>query len=129
MVAPIKLRNFGLFLAVFMACIFGIAIPYFYNTEYPTWPWIVAPLLVTLSLFLPKTLRPLFVASTLIGQIMGKVTTPIILGTLFYAVFFPFGYIYRFVGKTLLQPKIRPELKSYRNQSTNQPRNHFERPF
>ena len=92
--------------------------------------WLFAGVLAFLALFHPWTLLPaaLFVLVTLtrdewltplnrawmkLGELMGMVVSPIVLGIIFYAVFTPFGVVMRLFGRDALTRSYAPALKSY----------------
>ena len=64
------------------------------------------------ALFVPKVLRPLNFAWFKLGELMGKVVSPIVLGVIFYLLITPFGVIGRLFGRDELKLK-RGNLDTY----------------
>jgi len=124
-----ELRTFGLTTGVMIVLIFGLALPWLFNRHFPTWPWIVAATLVSAALILPATLRPVFKAWMTFGHWLGWINTRIILGLMFYTVFFMVGLAMKSVGKDPMARKIDKSAGSYRVQSHPRSKDHVERPF
>jgi hypothetical protein len=64
------------------------------------------------TLFLPRVLRPLNFAWFKLGELMGKVVSPIVLGVIFYLLITPVGLIGRLFGRDELKLK-RGNLDTY----------------
>ena len=64
------------------------------------------------ALFVPKVLRPLNFAWFKLGELMGKVVSPIVLGVIFYFLITPVGLIGRLFGRDELKLK-RGNLDTY----------------
>lgn len=97
-------RSFGLlFAAVFLA---GAAWCAFHNE------WILAALFLclggvaaALALFFSETLAPFNKAWFFLGQFLGKIVQPVVLGVFFYAIFVPIGVVSRVFGRDVLRLK------------------------
>ena len=124
-----ELRSFGLTTGVVLALIFGLALPWLLDRPYPIWPWIFAGTLWSGALILPAALRPVFKAWMTFGHWMGWINTRIILGFMFYTVFFIFGLAMKSMGKDPMARKINKMVASYRVQSRVRSKDHVERPF
>jgi hypothetical protein len=48
-----------------------------------------------------------------LGRLLGRITTPIVTGLLFYLIFTPAGLIARSLGKDPLRLRFDPRMKSY----------------
>ncbi len=64
------------------------------------------------TLFAPKTLRPLNFAWFKLGELMGKIVSPIVLGIIFYLLITPVGLVGRLFGRDELKLK-RGQEQSY----------------
>jgi hypothetical protein len=109
-----ELRNFGLTVGTFVGVLFGLLIPWLFSHDFPTWPWIVFSVLSFLSLLLPYFLLPIYKGWMVIGHWLGWINTRIILGILFYLVFFPIGIFMKLLGKDPMMRKLKGEEASYR---------------
>lgn len=124
-----ELRKFGLTTGAIFALIFGLALPWLFNRDYPVWPWYLAATLWSLAVVLPLALRPVFKVWMTLGHWLGWINTRIILGVMFYTVFFFAGLVMKLIGKDPMARKIDKTVSSYRVQSQARPRDHVERPF
>jgi len=124
-----ELRKFGLTTGAMFVLIFGLALPWLFNHDYPVWPWYLAATLWSLAVFLPLALRPVFKVWMTLGHWLGWINTRIILGIMFYTVFFVVGMVMKLMGKDPMARKIDRAVSSYRVQSQARPRDHVERPF
>lgn len=124
-----ELRSFGLVFGGMVAFVFGLALPWLFGRPFPAWPWVAAAVLVMLALLLPAALRPVSAAWMVVGHWLGWVNTRIILGIVFYTVFFIAGQAMRLAGKDPMARKIDKMAKSYRVPSRPRPADHVERPF
>lgn len=124
-----ELRQFGFTIGVIVTVLFGGVLPWLFDRAFPLWPWIVAGVFLGWALILPKTLYPLYRAWMAIGHVLGWINTRIILGLIFYAMILPIGFIMRVFGRDPMRCRFDKRASSYRIQSTNQPKEHLERPF
>ncbi len=78
-------------------------------------PWAAAAGVIFLvaALFFAKLLRPLNLAWHKFGLLLNKITTPLIMGLLFYTTITPIALIMRAMGKSPLDLKFDPEAESY----------------
>lgn len=123
------LRQFGLILAGGFVVIFGLLLPWIWEHSYPVWPWVLAGALSLIALSAPIVLKPLYHIWMKLGHVLGWVNTRIILGLVFFAVFFPFGIIMRLFGKDPMARDIMSGEESYRVPSKSSPPEQMERPF
>ena len=122
-------RKFGLTTGAILAILFGLLLPWLFGFNYPKWPWIIAGVLAALALVLPVALQPIYIGWMRFGHVMNWVNTRIILGVLFYGMFFPIGILMRLFGKDPMHRKIDDKLSSYRVISENESKNNVERPY
>jgi O-antigen/teichoic acid export membrane protein len=124
-----ELQTFGLTTGVMIVLIFGLALPWLFSRAIPTWPLIAAAILWSAALVLPATLRPVFRVWMTLGHWLGWINTRIILGVMFYTVFFIAGLALKLSGQDPMSRKLNKAAKSYRVPSRARPKDHVERPF
>lgn len=109
-----ELRKFGLVTGAIVAVLFGGLIPWMWDFRYPIWPWIVFGLLAALAIFAPMLLQSVHRNWMRIGLLISKVTTPILMGVIFFLVIMPVGIIIRLAGRDLLHRKLESSTDTYR---------------
>jgi len=72
----------------------------------------VSVLLIPISFFIPVILRPFNWVWYWLGQIMGKIVNPIVLGIIFFLLLTPVGVMGRLFGRDTLKLKRR-QVDSY----------------
>ena len=123
-----ELRKFGIITGIIFAVLFGLLFPWLAERSIPVWPWVVAAVLFVWALLLPASLNPVYRAWMKIGLVLGWINTRIILSIMFYVIFMPIGFIVRMFGVDLLKQKLE-DTNSYRVESTQQDKEHIERPY
>jgi len=124
-----ELRNFGLTTGAIVAILFGLLLPWLFNYTWPVWPWVISGVLWVWALLLPATLMPVYAGWMKVGHVLGWINTRIILGLMFYTVFFAVGLILKSLGKDPMLRKIDKSVESYRVASRVHDKDHVERPF
>jgi hypothetical protein len=125
-----ELRNFGFMIAAFVATVFGLLLPWLFTHAAPTWPWIVSGVFSFFALLLPSLLLPIYKGWMVIGNVLGWVNTRIILGILFYVLFFPIGLGMKLLGKDPMARKInRTKDTSYRISCSRKNIELMEKPY
>jgi len=124
-----ELRKFGLTTGAIVAVLFGLLLPWLFNHGYPFWPWILAGILWLWALIAPATLKPVYNGWMKVGHVLGWINTRIILGLMFYTVFFAVGLVLKILGKDPMSRKIDKTAESYRVTSRVHTKDHVERPF
>ncbi len=126
------LREFGLVTGGIVAGLFGLFFPWLFDRafpgEFPLWPWIFFAVLGGWGLVAPTSLRPVYRAWMRFGLLLSKITTPIIMGLVFYLVITPFGLVRRLFAKDAMARKFE-DLVSYRVPSKKAPVKNLEKPF
>lgn len=122
------LRRFGLTIGAFVAALFGLLLPWIFARPFPAWPWVVAGAFTAVALAVPAALRLVYQWWMRLGAVLGWVNTRLILGLLFFVVFFPVGLLRRLFGKDSMARRLGDQ-ESYRVPSTNRSPKHMERPF
>lgn len=123
------LRRFALSTAVLLILLFALLLPWLLGGAWPLWPWAVAGVLALWGLLAPRTLRPLYRGWMRFGLLMGRVTTPLILGLVYYVLFMPVGWIMRLSGHDPMQRRRDPAAETYRTPSQAKTPDSMERPY
>jgi hypothetical protein len=123
------LRDFGLMTGAIVAVLFGAFFPWVLERAYPIWPWVVLGVLGGWALVAPDSLRPVYHGWMKVGLILSKVTTPIVMGVIFFVIIVPVGLVMRVMKRDLLRRTFEPDTASYRIKSEQPPQNNLERPF
>ncbi len=78
-------------------------------------PWLLALAALTASVTLIRDtwLTPLNRAWMKLGELMGRVVSPIVLGIIFFGVFTPVGVVMRLCGRDAMARCFEPGLKTY----------------
>src|SRR5205807_9470528 len=77
------------------------------------WALAVAAGFAAVALVRPQILHPLNRVWLLIGQLLHKIVSPLVMGLVFFTVVTPTGWIMRLRGKDTLSLRRRPDLKTY----------------
>jgi len=77
------------------------------------WCIVASAAFLLVALVAPGVLGPLNKAWTRLGLLLHRVTSPIILGIMFFVVVTPTGLLMRLLGKDVLRLRIEPEAPSY----------------
>ena len=123
------LREFGLTTGSIVAVLFGLLLPWIFDTTFPMWPWIVFSVLVVWALAVPATLRGFYRLWMRVGLLISKVTTPIIMGVVYYLLITPTGLVRRLFATNSVVLEFDDELDSYRTESQPPNKEHLEKPF
>jgi Saxitoxin biosynthesis operon protein SxtJ len=123
------LREFGLMTGAVVVGIFGLVLPWMLDLDWPAWPWVVAAPLWLLALAQPSWLRRVYRGWMRFGLLASRVTTPLLLGIVFFFMISPIAMVRRLRGEDPMQRTLDPHRDSYRVQSTRNPRDKLERPF
>jgi hypothetical protein len=123
------LREFGLTTGAAVVAIFGLFFPWMLGLDWPVWPWVIAALFWSLALIHSYWLRRIYRAWMRFGLLASRVTTPLVLGIVFFVMIWPMAMVRRLMGKDPMQRALDPNKKSYRVQSIKSPKEKLERPF
>lgn len=123
------LRDFGLVNGAVAAALFGLLLPWIFGFDYPRWPWYLFAVLSVWALTLPNLLRPVYWAWMKLGLIISRITTPLILGIVFFVVIMPIGLIRRVFGKDSMSRGFDTNASSYRIDSPTVLRKNLENPY
>lgn len=122
------LREFALVTGAIVAGLFGLFLPWLFDFGLPVWPWIVFGILAVWGLLLPSTLRPVYQIWMRFGILMSRITTPLIMGLVFYIVITPVGVLRRVFGTDPMRRELN-DSKTYRVPSRKAPVEYLKRPF
>lgn len=104
-------KNFGIiFGIVFLIIAFY---PVFNNSGIRYWSLYIAITFILMAFFMPKILKYPNHLWFLIGILLGKIVSPVIMGLVFYITITPTGLIMRFLGKDILKQKFEKNNHSY----------------
>lgn len=123
------LREFGLVTGAILAGLFGLFLPWLFNIDYPKWPWIVGGALGLWGIVAPMTLDPVYRTWMKFGLLLSRITTPIVLGIVFFGVIFPIGFAMRMAGRDPMTRRLDNDVQSYRVLSVKAPKKNMNRPF
>lgn len=98
-------RNFGLLFAWMFALLSAYA--FFQNAEAPwVYGWLIAGVVVGLvAIAAPGLLTPFNKAWMKLGELMGKVVSPLVLGVIFFVLITPIAIISKLFGRDELRLK------------------------
>lgn len=122
------LRRFGLTTGGILAVLFGVVVPYFFDRQWPVWPWIIFAVLAIWALLAPSTLKPVYHGWMRFSMLLGKVTTPIIMTLVFAIAFVPMALLLRLLRKDFLHRKFDAS-PSYRVESKRPSVENMEKPY
>lgn len=123
------LRSFGITTGIIVAVLFGLFFPWLLERSTPYWAWVLAGVLIVWGLVAPATLRPVYRVWMRFGLLMSRITTPLVLGIVFFLIITPVGLIRNLFGRDSIPRKFDDSSSSYRVQSKRAPRENLERPF
>jgi hypothetical protein len=105
-------RAFGFVFAGFFALV--AVLPVLSGRPVRWWSVGVALVFLAIARIRPALLRPLNRLWTRLGHLLGKVTTPIVVGLIFYGVITPVGWLRRMLGgESALRLAYEPDKPSY----------------
>lgn len=124
-----ELREFGLIFGAMVVLIFGLFFPWLLERPWPAWPWIVAAIFAVTGLALPLALKPVYRLWMKIGHVLGWINVRIILGIVFFLLFFPVSLIFRLIGRDPMARRLDEKMASYRVTSHSPPKDQMEKPY
>jgi hypothetical protein len=104
-------RSFGFVFSAFFLLV-GLA-PLRRHQPLRLWAFALAVVFLVVGILVPGVLAPLNRLWMQLGHLLGRVTTPIVTGLLFYLVFTPAGFLARLLGKDPLRLRFDPKASSY----------------
>ena len=126
---PKGLRQFAFTMGIIISLLFGLILPFIFDYSLPKWPWIVALVFVIWGLVAPKTIKPIYQIWMRFGLIMSKITTPIILGILFFLIMTPMGIVMRMFRHDPMARKFDKTKDTYRVMRDQSINSDIEKPY
>lgn len=123
------LRRFGLTMATAVAVIFGGLLPFIFDHAVHYWPFLLAGVLVVWSAVAPGTLNAIYRPWMKLGLALNRVTSPIIMGAVFFLLITPVSLLMKIIGRDPLARSFDYRAESYRKLSRKSARESLERPF
>jgi hypothetical protein len=123
------LRSFGLTTGAIVAVLFGLLLPWLFGRAFPLWPWVVFAVLAAWALLAPRSLRLVYRYWMKLGLLLSRVTTPIVLGVVFFLVVAPMGLIRRVFGHDAMARVLDDAVPSYRTKSRAKGSYKLENPY
>jgi hypothetical protein len=123
------LRRFGLTTGIILVALFGLLLPWLLDHGWPVWPWIVAAPLWLLAAIQPSWLRAVYIVWMRFGLLASRITTPLILGIVFFLVISPMGLVRRLATADAMRREFDPRAESYRISSAKASADRLEKPF
>lgn len=122
------LRQFGLVTGGIVAGLFGLFFPWLLESALPSWPWVVFGILAFWSVGAPGTLRQVYRTWMRFGLLLSRITTPVVLGIVYFGVVTPMALVMRVAGRDPMARRFE-KIQSYRIPSRKVTREHMEKPF
>lgn len=124
-----ELRKFGLVTGGMLILFFYVLIPWIWDLDpRPTWSLKAAGVLAAMAIILPASLGPVYKVWMKFAEALGWVNTRIILGVVFFLMFFPLGMIMRIFNDPMRR-KLDASADSYRIPSNPIKHENMEKPF
>jgi hypothetical protein len=123
------LRNFGLSTGAIVAGLFGLFFPWLLERPLPLWPWVVFAMLAAWALIAPRSLRLVYRYWMMLGLLLSRITSPIVLGIVFFLVIMPMGLIRRALGRDAMARTFDDVAASYRIKSRDNSSHKLENPY
>lgn len=125
----VGLRKFGLTTGAIVAGLFGLLLPWVWEFSFPIWPWIFFGVFGIWAMAAPTTMRAVYRGWMRIGLAISKVTTPLILGTVFFVLIMPVGLLMRLFRWDPMRRKLDLDVQTYRVEKRGASTGSLENPF
>ena len=110
-------RSFGI---VFFIVLLIVSLwPLLHGNEIRSWSLILSFVFLILGLLNSKILTPLNKAWIKLGDILGRIIAPIVMGIVFFLVVTPIGILMKVLGKDVLSLKLTKENSYWINRKKN----------
>ena len=104
-------KKFAIGVAIILSVI--AAVQWYLDVKIYPYLFISAFVILLFGLLMPIVIKPLFIAFSYLGFVLGWIMTRVILSLLFYLVFTPIGLVLKLTGKHLLDTSIAKNQESY----------------
>ena len=130
-VTPKQLRSFGLIVGgVFgLFGLSGLWLRVSHGEPLRLWALGLALLLILPALVYPRSLTWFYRVWMTLGNIMGAIMRPLIMGVFFYLVITPVGFVMRLFGKNPIRIRPGADVDSYRLVREARPGEHMKHQF
>jgi len=109
-----ELRHFGLGLALLLAVIFWALLPWLGDRPRPVWPLVAGGVVALAALAWPPAVLPVYRALVPVTRVLGTINTWLLLGTVFFGILLPVGWVLRRLGRLQYLTRFDPDAASYR---------------
>jgi len=109
-----RVRTFGWGLVILFA-FFGTLRLIFKDSSIIPWQYYVSAAALILNLTFPLAIYPIYKGAIFIAHYLGWFNTRLLLGIIYFLVFTPIAFIFKIMGKDLLDRKIDRNAESYWN--------------
>ena len=124
------LRRFAITTGAIVAVLFGLLFPWLLEFSYPRWPWLVFGFLAAWGIVHPTSIEPVYYAWMRLGLLLSRVTTPIIMGIVFFLVLLPMALIMRYlIRRDPLKRNLDANASTYRVLREQTDSSNLRRPF
>lgn len=123
------LRDFGLVTGALVGGLFGLFFPWVLEARFPVWPWVVFGVLGLWGLAFPTSLRPVYRIWMRFGLLLNRVTTPLIMGVLFFLIITPLALALKLGRWDAMHRRFDAGASSYRVPNEPKPKESLENPF
>jgi hypothetical protein len=123
------LRRFALVTGGLLIALFGAVLPWLFEFPYPLWPWGLGGALGLWGVVAPASLNPVYRAWMKFGLILNRITTPIVLGIVFFLVILPIALVLRLSGRDPMARTFDDASETYRITRSAAAKSSVERPF
>jgi hypothetical protein len=108
------LRSFGLQFAAIIGVLFGLLLPLLLDLRYPLWPWLIAVPVAAWALVAPASLRLFYIGWMRLGLVLNRVTSPVLMGLVYFGVFTPVSACLKILRRDLLERSVDKQTTTYR---------------
>jgi len=124
-----ELRQFGFGLAALVVLLFWAVVPWLREAGRPAWPLVAGGVLAVLSAAWPVAIYPVYRLLLPIARVLGVVNTWLLLGTVFFGILMPVGWVLRRIGRLQYRTGFDPGAASYRVEVSPDHAVRLEEPF
>lgn len=123
------LREFGLVTGALVAGLFGFALPWLFQHNYPLWPWLLGALLIAWAALAPSSLHPVHQGWMRLALLLSRITTPLLMAVVFYFIITPVAFALRLLQRDPMARRFDENAQSYRTTSRRHSPGNMERPY
>jgi len=124
-----ELRQFSISTGLVVALLFGCLIPWLLESSIKTNVLLFSLCWIGWGVTLPKTIAPIYKGWMRFGLMMNKITTPLVLSSIYFLLISPLGLLMRLFAKDPLSRKLDKEVASYRIKSVKIDNENLRKPF